>query len=497
MIRAAVLAALLAAPGEEPGAAVVAPLDGPGGAPAGWIGTAVAETLPRALQRAGVPAIPAADRRRAQEALGVPGASVTRVTAIRVAEALGAGRLVVGSWDQGGAEVTLSLRLLDVRRGSLSAPLVFTGPLAALGRGIHSLAWDVALAGPRPPSGTRDALLRAADGVPFEALRALGEGLAGRDASSRVAGLRRALSLHPSYDEAALALARLLADAGRFDEARQALARVASSSPFAREARFLEGVALLGGGRFLEADVLYAALVSERPTAAALGNRGLARLRQGAAASGASALLYQAVEAQPASVDLPFDLGWALLVEGRAEAAAFWLRGAVRRDPADAQDRVALAWALAAAGHAEEADEQLRAAAAVAPALEPLRSPDLSRRFERVLPSEAGLLLDPGRAADAEAAREHVARGEARLASGDAEGAVSELARAALLDPYAARAHLLLGRAHRARGEDEKALAELRTALWCRDDPALRREVADLLRATGRADEARRLLEAP
>jgi tetratricopeptide (TPR) repeat protein len=497
VIPATALAVLLTALGEEPGAVLVVAPEGPGGAPAGWIGAAAAETLPRALQRAGVPAIPGADRRRAQEALGVPGVTVTRATAIRVAESLGARRLVVGSWEQRGAEVTLSLRLLDARRGSLSAPLVFTGPLAALGRGIHSLAWDVALAGSRAPSGTRDALLRAADAVPFEALRALGEGLAGRDGASRVAGLRRALALQPAYDEAALALARALADAGSFDEARRALAGVAASSPFAREARFLEGVALLGAGRYREADVLYAGLVSERPTAAALGNRGLARLRQGAAAAGASELLRQAVEAEPASVDLPFDLGWALLVEGRADAAAFWLRGAVRRDPGDAQDRLALAWALAGAGHAEEADEQLRGAAAVAPSLEPLRTPDLSRRLERVLPSETGLLLDPGRAADAQGSREHLLRGEALLASGDTEAAVSELARAALLDPYAERPHLLLGRAHRARGEDEKALAELRMALWCRDDPALRREIADLLRAMGRADEARRLLEAP
>lgn len=497
MIRAAALAVLLAAPGEEPGPVVVAAPDGPGGAPAGWIGAAVAETLPRALQRAGVPAIPGADRRRAQEALGVPGASATRATAIRVAEALGARHLVVGSWEQRGTEITLSLRLLDARRGSLSTPLVSTAPLATLGRVIHALAWDVALAGTLAPSGTRDALLRAADGVPPEALQALGEGLAGRDAASRVAGLRRALALHPAYDEAALALARILADNGRFDEARQALAGIPGSSPFAREARFLEGVALLGAGRYREADVLYAGLVSERQTAAALGNRGLARLRQGAAASGASELLHQAVEAEPASVDLPFDLGWALLVEGHAEAAAFWLRGAVRRDPGDAQDRLALAWALAAAGHGEEADEQLQAATAVAPALERLSSPDLSRRFERVAPSETGLLLDPGRGADAGGSKEHLARGETLLASDHVETAVSELARAALLDPYAVRPHLLLGRAHRARGEDEKALAELRMALWCRDDPALRREIADLLRAMGRADEARRLLEAP
>jgi tetratricopeptide (TPR) repeat protein len=479
-----------------PAAVVVVPPEGPGGSPVGWIGTAVAETLPRALQRAGVPAIPGSDRRRAQEALGVPSPGATRATAIRVAESLGASRLVVGSWELRGPDLALSLRLLDARRGTLSAPLVATGPLAEVGRTIHALAWDVALAGPWPPKGTRAGLLRAADAVPFEALRALGEGLAARDASARLAGVRRALVLHPGYDEAALVLARLLVDAGSFDEARDAVARVAPGSPFARDARFLEGVALLGLGRHREADVLYAELAAQDATAAALGNRAVARLREGPA-SGASALLRQAVEAEPASVDLPFDLGWALLVEGDPEAAAFWLRGAVRRDPGDAQGRLLLSWALSASGRAEEAEEQWRAAAALIPTLEPMRTPDLSRRLERVLPSEQGLLLDPARSGDAEASRAHAARGESLLASGDREGAVSELARAALLDPYATRPHRLLGRAHRLQGESDKALAELRMALWCRDDPALRRDIADLLRSMGRAEEARRVLGEP
>ena len=150
-----------------------------------------------------------------------------------------------------------------------------------------------------------------------------------------------------------------------------------------------------------------------------------------------------------------------------------------------------------ASGRTEEADEQWRAAAALVPALEPMRKPDLSRRLERVLPSEPGLLLDPARASDAEASRAHAAKGESLLASGDREGAISELARAALLDPYATRPHLLLGRAYGQAGENEKALAELRMSLWCRDDPVLRREIADLLRSMGRAEEARRVLGEP
>ena len=264
-------------------------------------------------------------------------------------------------------------------------------------------------------------------------------------------------------------------------------------SVFARDARFLDGVALLGLRRYREADVLFAELAQDRPTAAALANRALARLRSGSGANGASALLRQAVEAEPASVDLPFDLGWSLLVEGDAMAAAFWLKGAARRDPGDAQGRLLLSWALAASARPVEAEEQWHAAAALVPALAGMRSAELSRPLERVLASERGLLLDPERRSDAEQARTHAGQGEQLLDKGDVPGAVAELARAALLDPYFATPHRLLARAHRTRGENEKAVEELEMALWCRDDPSVRRELAELLRALGRPEDARRI----
>jgi Tfp pilus assembly protein PilF len=488
-VTAAILSLLLAV---EQGPVLVVPPDGPQEGGPGWVGALVAQILPRALQRAGVPALPDGDRRHVQELLGVAGPSVTRATSIRVAETLGSTRLVVGSWALRGPEVTLSLRLLDTRRGSLSAPLVAGAPLVRIGGLIHSLAWDVALAGSQAPGGSREALVKAGEDLPYAALRGLGEGLAARDAQARIRAVRQAVAAAPACEEAALALARLLVDTNDYDEARTVLSHVSPGSVFSRDARFLDGVALLGLRRFREADVLFARLAEERPSAGALADRALARLRSGAGPSGASTLLRQAVETEPAALDLPFDLGWSLLVEGDAPAAAFWLEGTVRRDPADAQGHLLLSWALSASGRAAEAGEQWQAAAAIEPLPDGMRALDSSRRLERVLVSEH-LPLDPERQADAEQARARTTRGEALLRAGDVPAAVAELARAALLDPYFAVPHLLLARAHRARNESGEAVKELRMALWCREDPTVRRELAELLRSLGRTEEANRV----
>ena len=78
--------------------------------------------------------------------------------------------------------------------------------------------------------------------------------------------------------------------------------------------------------------------------------------------------------------------------------------------PGDAKARIALSWALRRSNLAEEADEQWRAAAALDASLEAQRLGGPAQRLERVLPSEAALVIDAARAQDA--------RGEARRGNG-------------------------------------------------------------------------------
>jgi tetratricopeptide (TPR) repeat protein len=493
----ALLLAVLAATGPTPdrGLVMVLPPQSPEGTGGvAWVGPTVADALPQALARLGVPVVERGERLRAHEMLAIPAVALTRATSIRMAEALGVSRIVEGGFTVDGKDLALSLRLLDVTRGTLSAPLIATGPIQTLPALIRSLAWDVALAGPVPPRVTRDVFL-AGDRRPppsLEAQRSYGEALTSRDPAGRRRLLREALRFAPSYDEARVALAGLQIEARESAEALDTLKRVGPTSSAARAARFLTGRADLDLGRYNDAAKTYAALSNQSPSVGVLNNYGLALLRRsGRGAERASDVLKKAVEVDPASPEPPFNLGWALLREGDAGGAAFWMRGVLRADPRDVHARLILVWSLRQSGEAQQADEEWRKVLAAAPSYEAFGSPDLERRFERAMTSENPPVLDADRWGDEQLAAAHLGRGRKLEEEGDHAGALAELTQAVYLDPYGAEVHRALALVYRGQGDGEKAAGELRMSLWCKDDPGARLALAALLRDLGKTDEAR------
>lgn len=488
--QALLLAAALAAPA-EPGLLVVPP-EGTGTAPeVAWVGEAVSDLLPRALALAGLPAVSREDRLRVQQALEIPRVPLTRATAIRIAEAAGASRVVTGTYGLDARGLTLSLRILDIERGSLSTPFVVAGPMGGLADLVQTVAWDVALANPVAPAPTREEFFARRLAVPNEALEAYGQGLLAREPAAQQRQLERALALAPTFQEARLALGRLQIETREFGAAVDTLGRVPEESPAHRSARFQLGVALLELGRYHEAAGVYAALVLADPTAAALNNHALALLRDAPREIRASQVLRKGLLADPESPDLAFNLGWALLVEGDAAGAEVQLHSVLQREPLDGHARVLRVWALRQAGREADAQQEWKGVLAMAPSYEKLGSPDFGRRFERILPAERPLLVSRQGRTVSEVIAGLIGRAERLTADGDLTGALRELTRAAYLDPYSPRIHVLLARGHRARGEREKALNEYQMALWSQDDADVRAEMAGLLKEMGRLTEAR------
>jgi tetratricopeptide (TPR) repeat protein len=473
------------------GTVLVLPPDAPPGRPEGWIAELVADQLPRSLSFLGVEAVERAERLQAHAALEIPLVSLTRATSIRMAEALGASRIVTGEYALDGGGLLLTLRMLDVERGVLSAPLTARGPIETAPDLVDALAWDIALVVAAPPARTRDELFAQRSGVSFEAVKTHAEGLGARGPVARIRAVRRALGLAPSFHPARLSLGRLLLEQREFSAAYETLKRIPAEAPVSRSARFLQGIALLEVGRYREAAALYAALAADRATSAVLNNQALALLRDGDRATRAADLLRQATAMSPDSLDVAFNLGWALLVEGEPDAAAGVLRDLAARAPLDRHGRLLLAWALGLAGRAAEQQEEWRAVAALAPGFESQTRPDFTRRFERIRPSERPFEAERDTRTPAELAASLLGRAQRLHDTGDIEGAMKEAARSAYLDPYNRRTHLLIARLHRLKGDHERALNEFRMFLWSNDDPVVRVEVALLLRDMGRDSDAR------
>jgi tetratricopeptide (TPR) repeat protein len=486
------LLVLAAGPGAGP-LLVVPPQPEGSAADAGWIGEVVSDLLPQSLAHAGIATVERADRLRAQEALEIAHGPLTRATSVRVAEAMEASRVLTGTVAVQGPNLTLSLRILDLERGTLSTPFVIAGPRQSLTDLAHLLAWDIALAtGPRPVL-TRDAYLELRPTAPFEAVEAYGHALTAPDAATEGKQLARALQIHPDYHQARLTLGQLQVQAREFTEAVETLGRVPADAPQARAARFLQGVALLQVGRYRESAGVFAELVAADPTPAALNNHALALMRTTGRTGEvrASQVLRKALELEPGSTDLMFNLAWTLLWEDDYAGAEHHLRAVLQQDPLDGHARAVLVWTLRKAGREDEAQEEWKAVLALSPTYESLKAPDASRRFERVRVAERALAEDRGSRTGAEVVAGLLGRAERLSAAGDHAAAARELSRAVYLDPYAPRIHVLLARAHRAAGDREKALAELRMALWPREDTAIRAELAVLLQEMGKKDEAR------
>jgi tetratricopeptide (TPR) repeat protein len=487
-----VLLLALAAPAAGP-MVVMPPIADGGAADAGWMGELLSDVLPQSLQRAGVPAVARADRVRAEEALEIPHGPVTRATSVRVAEAMEATRVLTGTFRAQDGNLTLSLRVLDLERGTLSAPFVINGPRDSLGDLAHVLAWDIALATGPPPPLTREVYLALKPPAPPSALEAYGRALSAGDPAVARKLLQQALGSYPGFHQARLTLGRLQLQAREFEQAEDTLARVPADAPQARAARFDQAVARLRLGRYREAADLFGELAAAEPTPAVLNNQALALLRfpGRAAEPRPSDIVRRAIAAEPGSIDLAFNLGWALLWEGDLAGAEQQLRSVLQQDPLDGHARAVLVWALRKGGREAEAQEEWKAVLALAPSYESLKNPDPTRRFERVRGAERALADDRGSRTGAEVVAGLLGRAERLSQAGDHAGAARELSRAVYLDPYAPRIHVLLARAHRAAGDREKAAAELRMALWPRDDAAVRTELATLLYEMGKNDEAR------
>src|SRR5207244_5669950 len=127
----------------------------------------------------------------------------------------------------------------------------------------------------------------------------------------------------PTFDRARLALWDVYTDEGEHQQALAAVAAVPAASPWARRARFLQGLSQLSVKKYDEAFATFKAIAGEHPAATVLNNLGVVQLRRGATAQTGLATYYfnRAAQTDPDDSDYFFNLGYAYWAAHDMQAA--------------------------------------------------------------------------------------------------------------------------------------------------------------------------------
>jgi tetratricopeptide (TPR) repeat protein len=454
-----------------------------------WLGEGAAVLLADDFRVLGIEAIGRDERVRAFARLQVPAvASLSHGTVIRIGQLVGASAVVVGTVSMTGEALTVRARSLRLDTGRLQPEVEERGSVDSLFAVFERLARRLAPGAAVPPSAAASSLPSPA------AFENYVKGVLADTPTAQIALLEKAISLHPGYDAARLALWRAYTDAGQHDKALATVLAVPAPSRFAQPAAFAAF------------ERLYA-LGEDTPSGPIANSLGVIQLRRPGASQGGRATYWftKAKDLAP-DPDYFFNLGYAYWSEQDVQAAIYWLRETVRRNPADGDAHYVLGAALQVAGSATEAGRELE----LAERLDGSHAGEAWRLGERVPRGLERLhtALTPSGATPAEttlvatAERErselvafHLARGRRLLDAESDREAVDELRRALYLSPYLAEAHVLLGRAYLRTGRTHDAIETLKIAIWSEETAAAHEVLAEACLQAKDVEAARREAE--
>ena len=455
---------------------IVLPFDNPAQeARLTWMREGAAILLTDVLAAAGAPIIERDERLQAFDRLQLPAhATLSRASAIRIGEALGASAVVSGTMLMDGDELTVRARVVRLDRGRLLPEVSATGPLAELFDVFGRLA-QVIRDTPAPPALTNDRF--APSPQVFELYV---KGLVAETPSTARAFLEQALKTAPRFDRVRVALWDLLSEADEHQRALDVVSAIAKESTLFREGRFRRSLSLMDLKRHEDALNTLRAMQAESPSAPVANAIGVAELRRTTTNVPGRATYYfsQASELNPSDGDLFFNLGYAYWLDRDAPAAIYWLREAVRRDPGDGDAHFILGVALQQTGSTTEATRERELAERLSSKYKGWQAKGgsgdpvprgLERLHEELMPARArvdDVISTAGQRDQDKLAAHHLDAGRRAFEREADREAADELRRALYLSPYLAEAHLLLGRVYLRGGRPADAVEALKIALW-------------------------------
>jgi tetratricopeptide (TPR) repeat protein len=306
-----------------------------------WIGEAFPEVLSQRLGSPELFAISRASREYAFERVGIPwNTKLSRATLYRIAEQMDVDEVVVGSFTYDGSLFTARSQLLNMRTLRLSAEQVESGPLPKLIEVMTALTWDMQRLSAPALTTSRNDFIASWPPIRLDAFENYIRGVTASGHEEKIARLREAVRLNPTFSQALLALGKALYESRDYQTAADTLAKINRSEPASLEANFYLGLAAFYSNDMDRAENAFAYVGSLLPLAEVINDRGVTIARRGKR-SGVE-FFQRAEKDDPKDPDYHFNLAVALARDGNTEEACKHLNETVALRGSDQEAKALL-----------------------------------------------------------------------------------------------------------------------------------------------------------
>jgi len=290
-----------------------------------WIGEAFPEVLSERLASPSLFAVPRESRDYAFDRVGVPsGAKLSRATLYRIAEQMDVDEVVLGWFAYDGSTFSAHTQLLNMRTLRLSPEIVESGPLPKIIEVMTALAWDLQRLSAPVLTTSRNDFIASWPPIRLDAFENYVRGVTAPTKQEKIARLREAVRLNPTYGQALLQLGKAQYESRDYANAAKTLNGVNRSDPAALEANFYLGLASFYANDLDAAENAFAYVGSLLPLAEIINNRGVVVARRGKRS--ATEFFQRAMQSDPKDADLHFNLAVSLLRAGDSPNAARHLK---------------------------------------------------------------------------------------------------------------------------------------------------------------------------
>lgn len=322
-----------------------------------WIGESFVEVLSSNLASPRFLLIDRRERAAAFDTLGISNTSIlSNATIYKVAQALDADQVILGSYESNEGGFTAVAQVLDMDGPALSEKFVESGPLASLLELQTGLAWQIQQFLKPTLTISKQEYLKERRGPRLDVFENYLRGLISTSRPQQILYYRTAQRLDPRFTKPAFELGMIYFHDRDYPTSVLWLSKLRRGDPDYLEANYFLGLASLYLEQYERSAAAFRVVEQQLPLNEVYNNLGIALMRQNL--PGAVQYFERAVQSEPDDPDFQFNLGYSYWKRGNCDDAIPHLRMALQGSSNHPAWRLIYLECLQKTGQAEESAHQ-------------------------------------------------------------------------------------------------------------------------------------------